>query len=148
MRVYVYLALKAACTYVSQHSVGPGESDPKLVMECHKYCHEKIRTDVTLANYAKWKDAQTPDDVKKILAVEEEEAKALRDDRDNNFDLDDLDDLDDLPSPKGGDPKKKKKKKKKDDVDVANDQPPSRNGTFNLSRLPNPNLTEDEEKDL
>ena len=90
---------------------------------CHQHCLAKIRDELTAEVFGKWRKALTAAEVKEHLS-------AIKDV---------------VPGVKEKDPSPKEKTKK---VDDAKESTRSRNQTFGLDRLPDPDLTEEEERDL
>ena len=92
---------------------------------CHQHCLAKIRDELTLEEFGKWRKALTPAELKEHLSK-----SAINDV---------------VPAVKQKNPSPTKKKKK---VDDAKESTRTRNQTFGLDRLPAPDLTEEDEKDL
>jgi IS5 family transposase len=93
---------------------------------CHQHCLAKIRDELTVEVFGKWRKALTAAEVKEHLSA--------------------ITDV--VPGVEETDPPPVEEEEKTKKVDDAKESTRSRNQTFGLDRLPEPDLTEVEEKDL
>ena len=113
-------------TVPKEHAEHKGERNV-----CHQHCLAKIRDELTVEVFGKWRKALTAAEVKEHLSA------AI---------TDVVPDVEETDPPPLMDLEEEEEEEKK--VDDAKESTRSRNQTFGLDRLPDPDLTEEEEKDL